>query len=203
MTKKISEFISSIFQPLLMPIYSIAFLFVYTYFQLILIQDFWTIMAPAIIFSFALPALFIYILYKLKMVSDLSLKIRKERFLPYLISLVSYSVMIWFYYRMGMPKWFLMLSLASVAVMFVAIVITLWWKISAHMLGAGGFIGGMLAVCFFVEKSNPYYLFMVAFLIAGMIGTSRLVLKRHTFGQVIAGFLVGFLLSFNFVRFGV
>ncbi len=203
MTKQISTFISTIFQPLLMPIYSIAFLFVYSYFQLIFIQAFWTIMAPAIIFSFVLPAVFIWVLYKLKMVSDLSLKIRKERFIPYLISLISYSVMIWFYYKMGMPKWFLMLTLASVAVMFVAIVITFWWKISAHMLGAGGFIGGMLAVCFFVEKSNPYYLFMIAFLIAGMIGTSRLILKRHTFGQVIAGFWVGFLLSFQFVWLGI
>lgn len=203
MTKQLSIFISTIFQPLLMPIYSIAFLFVYTYFRLIFIQDFWIIIAPAIIFSFALPALLIYVLYKLKMVSDLSLKKRKERFLPYLITLISYSFMIWLYYKMGMPKWFLMLSLASIAIMFVATIITFWWKISAHMLGAGGLVGGVLAVCFFVEKSNPYYLFMVAFVIAGMIGTSRLILKRHTLGQVIAGFLVGFLLSFQFVRFGV
>ncbi len=203
MTKQISTFISTIFQPLLMPIYSIAFLFVYTYFRLIFIQDFWTIMAPAIIFSFVLPALLILGLYKLKMVSDLSLKNRKERFLPYLITLISYSFMIWYYYKMGMPKWFLMLSLASIAIMLVATIITFWWKISAHMLGAGGLVGGVLAVCFFVEKSNPYYLFMIAFVIAGMIGTSRLILKRHTFGQVIAGFLVGFLLSFQFVRLGV
>lgn len=160
-------------------------------------------MAPAIIFSFVLPALLILGLYKLKMVSDLSLKNRKERFLPYLITLISYSFMIWYYYKMGMPKWFLMLSLASIAIMLVATIITFWWKISAHMLGAGGLVGGVLAVCFFVEKSNPYYLFMIAFVIAGMIGTSRLILKRHTFGQVIAGFLVGFLLSFQFVRLGV
>lgn len=203
MIKQFSHVISTIFQPLLMPIYSIALLFLYTHFRFVYIQDFWVIIMPAVVFAFLLPAAFIWMLYKLKIVSDLSLKIRKERLFPYLISLFCYSLMIWFYFRMGMPRWFLMLSAASVAVMLIAILITLWWKISAHMLGIGGLTGGVLAVCYFVEHSNPYYLFILLFVIAGMVGTSRLVLQRHTLGQVIAGFLVGFSLSFQFVWLGM
>ena len=70
------------------------------------------------------------------------------------------------------------------------------------MFGIGGLVGGAMSVSYFVERSNPYYLFMGLFILAGLIGTSRLILKRHTLPQVIAGFLLGFLLSFVFVWIG-
>lgn len=70
------------------------------------------------------------------------------------------------------------------------------------MFGVGGMVGGAMAVSYFVENSNPYFMFMGLFIIAGLVGTSRLILKRHTLAQVIAGFLLGFLVSFIFVWLG-
>ncbi|MDY9919312.1 putative membrane protein [Proteiniphilum saccharofermentans] len=201
--KSIAHLISTIFQPLLMPIYGVMLLFVYTYFGVTYLQQFWLIITPVILFSFAIPAILIFMLYKIGVISDLSLKVRRERIYPYIITLLSYSVMIFFYYRMNMPPWFLMIMVSSVAIMLVAILITLKWKISAHMFGIGGLIGGAMSVSYFVEHSNPYFMFMGLFIIAGLVGTSRLILKRHTLAQVIAGFLLGFLLSFIFVWIGV
>lgn len=200
--KSISHLISTIFQPLLMPIYSVMILFVYTYFGVYYLHQFWLIITPVLLFSFAIPAVLIFMLYKIGVISDLSLKVRSERIYPYIITLISYSVMIFFYYRMRMPTWFLMIMVSSVAIMFVAILITLKWKISAHMFGIGGLIGGAMSVSYFVEHSNPYFMFMGLFIIAGLVGTSRLILKRHTLAQVIAGFLLGFLFSFIFVWMG-
>lgn len=201
--KSVAHIISTIFQPLFMPIYGVALLFLYTYFSVMYAEQFWIIILPAFLFSFAIPASLIYLLYKFHIISDLSLKVRKERLFPYLITLTSYALMIAFYYRLGMPRWFLMQMSASVIIMIIAIFITLVWKISAHMFGIGGLIGGAMAVSYFVERTNPYFMFMGLFIIAGLIGTSRLILKRHTLGQVIAGFFLGFLVSFLFVRIGV
>ena len=197
-----ARIISSVFQPLLMPIYSILLLFVYTHFKLLFANQFWVIMTPVILFSFVIPGILIYVVYKLKLISDLSLKIRKERFIPYTIVLVSYLIMIFYYYRIGMPSWFLMLAASSIAVILIAIFITIWWKISAHMFGVGGLLGGVMSVSYFIEKSNPFYLFMAIFLIAGLVGASRLILRRHTFGQVVAGFFLGLVISFLFVCIG-
>ncbi len=201
--KSIAHLISTIFQPLLMPIYGVMLLFVYTYFGATYLQQFWLIIIPVVLFSFAIPAILIFMLYKIGVISDLSLKVRHERIYPYMITLVSYSVMIFFYYRMHMPTWFMMIMVSSVAIMLVAILVTLKWKISAHMFGIGGLIGGAMSVSYFVEHSNPYFMFMGLFIIAGLVGTSRLILKRHTLAQVIAGFLLGFLLSFLFIWIGV
>lgn len=200
--KSIAHIISTIFQPLLMPTYGIMLLFVYTYFGVTFREQFWLIITPVFLFSFAIPAILIFMLFKIGVISDLSLKVRSERIYPYIITLISYSVMIIFYYKMKMPIWFLMIMVASVAIMVVAILITLKWKISAHMFGIGGLIGGAMAVSYYVENSNPYFMFMGLFIIAGLVGTSRLILKRHTIAQVIAGFFLGFLMSFLFVWIG-
>ncbi|MDO5524124.1 MAG: hypothetical protein Q4G48_08800 [Bacteroidia bacterium] len=197
-----ARIVSSVFQPLLMPIYSILLLFVYTHFKLLFANQFWMIMAPVILFSFVIPGVLIYAVYKMGLVSDLSLKIRKERFIPYSIVLGSYLIMIFYYHRIGMPAWFLMLAASSIAVILIAIFITIWWKISAHMFGISGLLGGVMAVSYFIEKSNPFYLFAILFLLAGLVGTSRLILRRHTFGQVIGGFSLGFIISFLFVWIG-
>ena len=198
----IAHVISTIFQPLLMPTYGVALLFVYTYFGVIYTQQFWLIISPIVLFSFVIPAILIFMLFRMGVISDLSLTKRRERFFPYLITLLSYTAMMLFYYRMNMPKWFLLMIAASIAIMIIAILITLRWKISAHMFGIGGLIGGAMSVSYFVERSNPYYMFMGLFILAGLIGTSRLILKRHTLGQVIAGFLLGLLVSFLFVWIG-
>lgn len=200
--KYIAHLISTIFQPLLMPTYGVLLLFVYTYFGIYYLNQFWVIITPVVLFSFVIPSILIFMLYRLGIISDLSLKVRRERIYPYMITLLSYSVMIWFYYRMNMPVWFFMIMVSSVAIMIVAIFITFKWKISAHMFGIGGLIGGALSVSFFVEHSNPYFMFMGLFIIAGLIGTSRLILKRHTLAQVIAGFLLGLLFAFVFVWLG-
>ncbi len=202
MKKSIAHIISTVFQPLLMPTYGVMLLFAYTYFGTMYIKQFWLIVTPVFLFSFIIPAILILMLYRMGLVSDLSINVRRQRFFPYLITLISYSVMTFFYYRMQMPKWFLMMIVASIAIMIIAILITLVWKISAHMFGIGGLIGGAMAVTYFVEHSNPCYMFMGLFVLAGLIGTSRLILKRHTLAQVNAGFLLGFIVSFIFIWIG-
>ncbi|HBG41624.1 MAG TPA: hypothetical protein DDZ96_14605 [Porphyromonadaceae bacterium] len=186
-----------------MPTYSVALLFMYSYFGVMYSHQFWYILAPVFLFSFAVPALLIFVLYKLRLISDLSLTQRRERVLPYLITLISCSFMVFYYYKMGMPAWFLMFVIAPVIIMIIALFITLFWKISAHMFGIGGLLGGAMGVSFFVERANPVYMLMGLFLLAGLIGSSRLILQRHTVSQVFAGFALGLVVSFVFVWAGV
>ena len=200
--KQISLFISSIFQPLLMPIYSVALLFVYTHFKFVYANLFFNLLIPTILFTFLIPGILIYIMMRVGIISDLSLPKRSDRFAPYAVAMLSFGFLIYYFFKLGLPTWFLMMLGASIIVMILATVITLWWKISAHMFGISSLIGGVMSVCYFVEKSNPSYLFVILFLLAGMVGTSRIILRRHTPAQVYAGFLLGFMVSFASVWIG-
>ena len=200
--KQIALFISSIFQPLLMPIYSVALLFAYTYFQFVYAPQFLNLIIPTVLFTFLIPGVLIYIMMRVGIISGLALLKRSDRFAPYAVTMLSFGFLIYYFYKLGLPTWFLMMLGASIIVMMLASVITLWWKISAHMFGISSLIGGVMSVCYFVEESNPSYLFMVLFILAGMVGTSRIILRRHTPNQVYAGFLLGFVVSFVSVWIG-
>src|SRR5690554_7515523 len=102
--KSIAHIISTIFQPLLMPTYGVLLIFVYTYFGAIYTHQFWQIIMPVILFSFIVPGILIVMLFRMGVVSVLSLKLRRERFYPYIITLLSYSAMIVFYYRMHIDR---------------------------------------------------------------------------------------------------
>lgn len=200
--KLLAHFISSVFQPLLMPIYSVVLLFVYTHFRFIYANQFLTLLIPTILFTFLIPGVLIYMMMRVGIISDLSLLKRRDRFAPYAITMLSFGFLIYYYYNLGLPLWFLMMLVAPIVTMIIATVITLWWKISAHMFGVSSLIGGAMSISYYVEKSNPYFLFMLLFVIAGMIGVSRLILRRHTPNQVYAGFLLGFVVSFVCVWIG-
>jgi hypothetical protein len=78
---------------------------------------------------------------------------------------------------------------------FFVAAITMFWRISAHMMAIGGLAGFVLAL------SVKYYadlmlLFSGLLVLAGIVGTTRLLLKEHNLGQVSAGFFAGFLILF-------
>lgn len=200
--KLFSQFISSVFQPLLMPIYSVALLFIYTHFKFIYANQFYALFIPTVLFTFLIPGVLIYMMLRVGIISDLSLLKRRDRFAPYTVTMLSFGFLIYYFYNLGLPMWFLMMLVAPILTMIIATVITVWWKISAHMFGVSSLIGGVMSISYFIEKSNPYILFMFLFLIAGMIGVSRLILRRHTPNQVYAGFLLGFIVSFTCIWIG-
>jgi membrane-associated phospholipid phosphatase len=200
--KQISRFISTIFMPLFMPTYSVALLFIYTYFRYVYAGHFFAIVVPTMLFTFFIPGSLIYVMMRIGIISDLSLPLRSDRFAPYAVTVLSFAFLIYYFFRLGLPTWFLLMIGSSIVTMLIATVITLWWKISAHMFGVAGLIGGVMSVCYFIEKTNPTYLFMTLFIIAGMVGTSRIILKRHTPAQVYAGFVLGFTVSFIGVWLG-
>lgn len=82
---------------------------------------------------------------------------------------------------------------ASILVQIALLIISFQWKISAHSAAIGGLIGGFLALSVRMNES-PLMILSLLFLVAGLVGTSRLILGKHTNIQVYAGFLLGFLI---------
>lgn len=142
-----------------------------------------------------IPGLFIYLLVRNGAAGDIELSDRKERLVPYLIIITSILVCIFFLYKMLMPLWLLAMLIGACVALVIALVINFYWKISAHAIGIGGLLGGVMGVAR-IHMINPYWAFMGVLLIAGLVGTSRIFLRRHTPMQVYAGFSLGFICTF-------
>jgi len=90
--------------------------------------------------------------------------------------------------------------IGSVLVQVVLLPISMRWKISVHLAAIGGLIGGFLSLAFRLQE-NPVFLLSSLIIVAGMIGTARLILSKHTEYQIYAGFTTGFLILFLILSF--
>ncbi len=197
---KTANIISHLFHPLLMATYGCLIVFfgltdtiyfIFTPFKLKLVLTF-TIFS----FTFLLPVLNLLILYKLGYVSSLMVENRKERTFPLLMTSLCYFGLFYMIYDFNIWPAIKLFILGGGLCIFFAAIVTLWWQISAHMIGIGGLIGALFAICYFMQM--PILMAICACLIiAGCIGFARLKLNAHTPAQVYVGFIFGCLVQFS------
>lgn len=202
--KTFLKIISYVFQPLVMPLFGIMLLMQIPINQLfpnalLLINEstYKTIaIAGTLLFTAVLPALPILIMMRRGQIKDLFISKREERTMPYLFSMLAYVFWVLFLWRtLQFPMYLLIYTIGCVVSVFIMTLINLKWKISAHMTGIGGLAGGIFGVCYQMAL-NPVWLFALVIVVSGLVAISRLYLKAHTPGQIIAGYLLGFLLVF-------
>jgi len=195
--KRIHQIISLVFQPLLMPTYAMLLLMNMDIFILLPLR--WRLIAiiGTFIFTGILPALPIWLMMKRGDVNDLFISKREERTMPYLFSFMAYVFWALFMWRtLQFPMFIVAMGMGSAVSIFIIVFINLKWKISAHAAGMGGLCGSVFGVCY-RTAINPVWFFVVILLISGLVALSRLELKAHTPGQVLAGFVVGFIMVFT------
>lgn len=74
----------------------------------------------------------------------------------------------------------------------IALIVSIWWKISIHMVGVGGIAGLFFALSlrFYVDVT---WLIIAAVIIAGWVACARLALNAHKPSQVYIGFFIGWI----------
>ena len=68
-------------------------------------------------------------------------------------------------------------------------------EISTHSAAIGGVTGALMAFAA-IFNFNPVWWICLLLLLAGMVGTSRIILRQHKLEQVVAGYLVGIVCAF-------
>ena len=141
------------------------------------------------------PLMSIALLWRSGLVSGPTLPLREERTAPYVMTLF-YHAMAYYLMRRSDhdPATFALLTGGMVALMST-LLINLQWKISAHMVGIGGLIGTLCGLLLLHGTIVPLEL-APFILVAGAIGTARLLVSDHTPAQIYVGGAVGFLSTF-------
>lgn len=199
----ISTTLSWILVPLLMPVYGVLLAFnlsVLDYMSFSTKLVFTLIVAGI---NVAIPALLVVLLKKMGLVDDLGLNGRKERFIPYIITIVAMAGTGAFLWSKHAPMWLVMFFAGGAAAGLVNMIVNFRWKISAHSAA----IAGIVALLIRIMHNGPAAPSILTWLIiwialAGLLGSGRVWLGRHTPAQVIAGYAVGFLSVFFMTMIG-
>lgn len=186
---------SAIFRPYYMPVVGFIGLFSFTYLSLLPFNLKLFILLAIYCFTILIPQICIFCYRKINGWAPHQIRIQANRTIPYAISIISYVACLWLMYRMHLPRYMCGIIVAALLIQASCATINIWWKISTHSAGAGGIIGALLAYSTLFDF-NPINWLCILILISGVVGSSRMLLRQHTLGQVIGGTLLGTVLGF-------
>lgn len=192
---------SYLFHPLLMPLYATAILFnTNNYLAYAIIPAVQKIIY-IIVFTttYLLPSLTAMLLLKRGKINSLQMEQPHERNIPFLVTAVYFGVCFYLLQKLPMVRVFGYGILGAAIAIFISFLINLKWKISIHMVGIGGLIGLL-----YVFSQQMHFNFLIPIIIlsviAGALGTARLLSNAHQPSQVYVGFLVGFIVEWGFLK---
>jgi len=149
-------------------------------------EKFLLIESISLLFATILPILFLVFWSKIKKI-DKDYTVKETRNFPLLIAVVIYFIG-------ALILWLLTANPLTIVLMFcygtntlIVFFINLKWKISVHAMGV---TGPTTALMFYTPLGFLLGLF------APLIMWSRITLKKHTVGQVLAGSILGYILTF-------
>ena len=181
--ERIANAISVIGQPIFIPIPVFALI-------CLVIGDaaeYAKILAISLLFVAVLPTVITYY-FSIKMGrKDGDIPDRTKRYIPMAIGIVSYAIGSAVLYLADAPRIVTVLMVCYAVVTAVMLIVTFYWKISIHAVGV---VGPTMALAYVYWPWG--LLFGLLFI---PIAWSRYVLKRHTPAQLLAGALVGIIVS--------
>lgn len=191
---RVARMVSAIFTPFSIPFLAFLILFLFSYLSIMPIQYKLIVLGIVYCFTIMIPVLAIFIFKKINGFSAQELGERKKRYVPFSLTITSYVFCLLMMNRLNIPWYMSGIILAALIMMVICIVVNLKWKLSEHMAGAGAVIGGLVAFSALFGY-NPVWWLCLFILVAGVLGTARIILGHHTLGEVMGGFAVGFICS--------
>jgi len=190
---KLAAVVSWIFQPLLMPLFGITFLLSMPVYQISFMpsQVKWFVLASITLFSVILPILGILLMKRFGLIESIMMDKREDRSIPTIFTLVCFFINYWLLTRLQLPVLFYTYMLAGILSLLFGLMITRHWKVSMHMIGVGG-LCGLVILTGLVWPVSVGFSLGLSLILAGFVGTSRVMLGAHIPSQVYVGFGIGF-----------
>jgi membrane-associated phospholipid phosphatase len=183
-----SKVLSALFSPLLIPTYCMTTAMWIT--PLVNVAERVRFISTVVVLGLTalVPLVALLTMIRSGVVSDLDVSQRKQRFRPMLAILSCYILTVAYICWVNAPWWLIMYFVSGCITTIVVGLITLKWKVSGHAAGLGNMIGMLSALC--VQGLTNVQIvpwIMVAIIIAGLVGSARVILHKHTPLQVFVG----------------
>lgn len=174
-----------------------------------------TLLLIIVMTSITLPAISILLMKMLGWINDFRLETRHERIGPYIASGIMYLTLYLHISRAEtFPLSLRVVTLGSLFALWGCFFINNFVKVSMHAAGVGGLVAlvALTKITFGYSQAQigipggvnvvlPLdYILYAVILIAGMVCTSRMILKAHDLKEVYLGFIIG-LCSITFAYF--
>ena len=191
--KHLAGGLSVVLYPLFTPTYlMVAFCALFSQNMLPLPSRYWWFaVGGTAFFTFLIPLVVIVVMMLQGRVSDFDVSNRKERFIPFLYGIMSFSL--WCVYLesvLKVPDFMFRTAVCSVLALVACTIISRRWKISAHLASMGGVIGMVIGYLLYFGLNAPVTVCLLL-LLSLLLMYARIYLEAHTPAQVVCGYLLG------------
>ena len=192
----LARIISVLFHPLIIPAAGLLIIFNSgTYLEFLSYQQQRSIFIILATGTAMLPLSIIPVMMLHKMITSLEMEAHSERVFPLMVTVLFYGFTWYMLERLNVPGLVTIYTLTATMMVLGCALVSLKWKISLHMAALGALAGTLLAIAFRFSINLQLFLTLV-FLIGGLAGWARLMLKAHTPAQVYTGYIGGLALAF-------
>lgn len=190
-----ARIMSMIFTPFYLPLVGLVALFMFSYMALLPMGYKLHILLSVYLFTILFPSILIHLYRRCQGWTSKELGKKERRIVPYIISIVSYFGCFFLMEYKNTPRVMSIILVAALMIQMVCALINVWWKISTHTAAIGGVAGALVAYSIGFAF-NPIWWLCFVLILAGMVGSARMILRQHTLSQVVAGFFVGLICAF-------
>ena len=192
---RVARITSIVFTPFSIPFLAFLVSFLFSYLRIMPILYKGIVLGIVYCFTILTPTITIFLFRKINGFARQELSERKKRYVPILLTIISYVFCLLMMRKLNIPWYMTGIIFVSLVISIICILVNLKWKLSEHMAGMGGIIGGLVSFSALFSY-NPVVWLCLFILIAGILGSARIVLGHHTLGEVLSGFVVGLVCSF-------
>jgi len=189
-----ARIISMVFTPFYLPLVGLMALFMFSYLGLMPWGYKLQVLTMVYLFTILLPTILIHLYRKHHRLTLTELGHKEARMVPYVISILCYFFCVYLMDLLHIPHFMGTILSAALFIQIVCALINVWWKISTHTAAIGGVAGALFVFGEFFGF-NPVWWLCLIMILAGILGTSRMILRQHSLLQVVAGFVVGVVCS--------
>lgn len=190
-----ARIVSMVFTPFYLPLFGLAALLFLSYLNRLPLNYKLITLAIVYILTIFLPTVLINFYRHFQGWTSMEGAHRERRMIPYIISIACYFACYYIMALFGMPSFMGRIVLAALLLQIICALINVWWKISTHSAAIGGFLGAIMAFALLFQF-DPLGWLSFGFLIAGLVGSARIILMQHSLSQVIVGFSIGMVIAF-------
>ena len=200
MSEKIAKIISIVFHPVLVPTLGLFLMLNSGFYFSMLSWDAKRFILLVVLFSTGILPMLTVAVLALNPRFDVNMQNNRDRIIPLLFSSVFYYLGYILLNKVKAFPVFKVFMIASVLVIVVLLLVSFMWKISSHMAALGALAGTFFALSF-RSGVNPVGPIVLIVLVSGIVGSARMILKKHTLAQIGAGFFSGFLILYLVIYF--
>lgn len=190
--KFFANIFSYIFHPLFIPVYITLFLLLSHPYIFAGLND-WGKMGNLLqvfVNCTFLPLTSMLLLKGLKFIESFQLKTQKDRIVPYMICMIFYFWNWYAFKNNHAPKELVSLSMAIFNASVLGFLSNISFKVSMHAI-AVGVMSTFIILLAFSDSANLTVYLSVAFLITGIVCTSRLIVSDHSSKEIYFGLFIG------------